>query len=181
MLISVHSNDSGVRDWRRIMNMHNQGIADSTNRRSLIRRSDARAIMGDDEDVLLRMWRGKRGESELEDLSSELHPPCDRASAKPSVSLVRAAHAEFVAALAGHPPRPIPLEADAPDLEDRADHLNTVLSELTVYLTVILDDTAQNVLGSLDLRDAEGVLADLLSDLTGAIQHAADDMAGRVE
>jgi hypothetical protein len=83
--------------------------------------------------------------------------------------------------LAGHPPRPIPLEADALDLEDRADHLNTVFSALSVYVTVILDDTAQNVPGRLDLRDAEGVLADLASDVTGAIQHAADDMAGRPE
>ena len=92
---------------------------------------------------------------------------------------VRVAHAVFVAAVAGHPPRPIPLEADAIDLEDRADHLNQVLSALSVYVAVILDDTAQNVPGRLDLRDAEGVLSDLASDVTGAIQHAADDMAGR--
>ena len=93
---------------------------------------------------------------------------------------VRVAHSEFIATLAGHLPRPIPLEADALDLEDRADHLNTVLSALSVYVTVILDDTTQNVPGSLDLRDAEGLLADLASDLTGAIQRAADDMAGRI-
>ena len=92
---------------------------------------------------------------------------------------VCAAHAEFVAVLAGHPPRPIPLDADAIDLEGRADHLDKVFGALSVYLTVILDDTAQNVPGNLDLRDAEGGLADLASDLTGAIQRAADDMAGR--
>ena len=97
-----------------------------------------------------------------------------------SASPVRAAHAEFVAALAGHPPRTIPLDADAIDLEDRADHLDKVFSALSVYVAVILDDTAQNVPGSLDLRDAEGILADLASDLTGAIQLAADDMAGRL-
>jgi hypothetical protein len=57
--------------------------------------------------------------------------------------------------------------------------LNTVLRALSVYLTVILDDTAQNVPGSLDLCDVEGLLADLASDVTGAIQRAADDMAGR--
>jgi hypothetical protein len=48
-----------------------------------------------------------------------------------------------------------------------------------VYVTVILDDTAQNIPGSLDLRDVEAILADLAADVTGAIQHAADDMAGR--
>jgi hypothetical protein len=149
-------------------------------RRNIIGGSDARIIMGVDEPAL-QLWREKRSEAEPEDLSGRPRPsqPCDGTGAKPSASLVRAAHAEFVAALAGHPPRPIPLEADAIDLEDRADHLNTLLSALSVYVTVVLDDTAQNVPGSLDLRDTEGVLADLASDLTGAIQNAADDMAGR--
>ena len=97
----------------------------------------------------------------------------------PSASPVRAAHAEFISAIAGHPPRPIPLDADALDLEDRGDHLGKVLSALSVYVSVVLDDTAQNVPGSLDLRDVEAILADLASDVTGAIRHAADDMAGR--
>src|SRR5260370_24096257 len=100
------------------------------------------------------------------------------ARAKPSTSPVRAAHAECVAALAGHPPRSIPVDADGLDLEDRADHLDKVLSALSVYLTVNIDDTAQNVPGGLDLRDVEAVLADLASDVTGTIQRAADYMAG---
>src|SRR6516164_7314486 len=41
-------------------------------RRSFIGGSDARVIMGDDEAVLLRLWREKRGEVEPEDLSSNL-------------------------------------------------------------------------------------------------------------
>jgi hypothetical protein len=90
------------------------------------------------------------------------------------------AHARFVAALVGHPPRPIPIDADALDLEDRADHLDQVLGALSVYVTVIFNDTAQNVPGSLDLPHIEAVLADLASDVTGAIQLAADEMAGGV-
>jgi predicted phage-related endonuclease len=41
-------------------------------RRSFIGGSDARAIMGEDEAALLRLWREKRGEVEPEDLSGNL-------------------------------------------------------------------------------------------------------------
>jgi predicted phage-related endonuclease len=41
-------------------------------RRYFIGGSDARIIMGDDEAALLRLWREKRGEVELEDLSGNL-------------------------------------------------------------------------------------------------------------
>jgi predicted phage-related endonuclease len=41
-------------------------------RRSFIGGSDARIIMGNDEGALLRLWREKRGEVELEDLSGNL-------------------------------------------------------------------------------------------------------------
>jgi hypothetical protein len=102
------------------------------------------------------------------------------ASAKPSTNPVRAAHAEFAAALAGHPPWPLPLYADATDLEDRADHLKKVLDALSVYVTAILDDTAQNVPGGLDLHSIDALLSDLASDVTGTIQRAADAMSGRV-
>src|SRR6202171_5952062 len=41
-------------------------------RRTFIGGSDARIIMGDDEDALIRLWREKRGEVEPEDLSDNL-------------------------------------------------------------------------------------------------------------
>ncbi|HEX7562112.1 MAG TPA: YqaJ viral recombinase family protein [Bradyrhizobium sp.] len=43
-----------------------------SDRRSFIGGSDARIIMGDDEAVLVRLWREKRGEVEPEDLSDNL-------------------------------------------------------------------------------------------------------------
>ena len=43
-----------------------------TNRRSFIGGSDARIIMGTDEAALVRLWREKRGEAELQDLSGNL-------------------------------------------------------------------------------------------------------------
>ncbi|MGY4472310.1 putative phage-related endonuclease [Bradyrhizobium sp. LB9.1b] len=47
-------------------------IADSSDRRAFVGGSDARIIMGEDEDKLVRLWREKRGEVETEDLSQEL-------------------------------------------------------------------------------------------------------------
>src|SRR5437899_8814387 len=41
-------------------------------RRSFIGGSDARIIMGGDEDALVRLWREKRGEAEAEDLTGNL-------------------------------------------------------------------------------------------------------------
>jgi hypothetical protein len=44
----------------------------AADRRYFVGGSDARIIMGDDEDALLRLWREKRGEIEPEDLSGNL-------------------------------------------------------------------------------------------------------------
>ena len=41
-------------------------------RRSFIGGSDARIIMGNDEEALIRLWREKRGEIEPKDLSGNL-------------------------------------------------------------------------------------------------------------
>jgi predicted phage-related endonuclease len=43
-----------------------------SDRRHFIGGSDARTIMGDDEQNLVRLWREKRGEVEPEDLSGNL-------------------------------------------------------------------------------------------------------------
>ena len=60
-----------------------------------------------------------------------------------STSPVRAAHTEFVAALAGNVPRPDPFRGHSEDLEGRADHLEKVFAALHVYLTAIIAETAQ--------------------------------------
>jgi predicted phage-related endonuclease len=44
----------------------------NSDRRSFIGGSDARVIMGNDQDALVRLWREKRGEIEPEDLSDNL-------------------------------------------------------------------------------------------------------------
>jgi predicted phage-related endonuclease len=50
-------------------------LQNSADRRQFIGGSDARTIMGDDEAALVRLWREKRGEAELEDLSGNLIVP----------------------------------------------------------------------------------------------------------
>ena len=51
-----------------------------TQRRLFVGGSDARIIMGNDEAVLVRLWREKRGEAELEDLSGNLIVQLGRAT-----------------------------------------------------------------------------------------------------
>ena len=64
-----------------------------------------------------------------------------------STNPVRAAHSEFVAALAGNVPHPIHSDAGSEDLEGRADHLEKVFAALPVYLTAIIPDMAQTIPG----------------------------------
>jgi hypothetical protein len=103
-----------------------------------------------------------------------------KASTVPIYGIVRAAYAEFLAKLAGHPPCPIPVDADSIDLEDRADHVKSVISGLAAYLTVVLDETVHNTPATLDLCNAEAVLADLASDLAVTIERAANELAWRL-
>ena len=98
---------------------------------------------------------------------------------KPSRNSIQAVHAAFVGAVAANPPWPIRLDPEAIDLENRADHLRSLLCALSLYMTAVLDDTAQNALGGLDLRQIEALLSDLTSEVSGTVRRAADALAGR--
>jgi hypothetical protein len=94
-----------------------------------------------------------------------------------STSPVRAAHIEFIAALAGNIPHPIFAAADSGDLDCRADHLEKVFAALHVYLTTIIADTAQNIPSStLDRRYLNNLFQDLSADAVGMIRNAAEEM-----
>ena len=110
-------------------------------------------------------------------------PSADRAQF-PGVMVGRStsaelAYAELVGWLAGHPPSPIPVSAEAADLESRADHMRGVLGRLLIYLRVLLDDAAQNVPRNLDLRQIEALLADLASEVAGTLHDGAEALPGR--
>jgi hypothetical protein len=97
----------------------------------------------------------------------------------PKSTSVRAAHTEFVAALAGNAPRPIHSETDWEALEGRADHLQKVLAALHVYLTAIIAETAQDIpAGILDCRYLDGLFQQFSADVLGAIRDAATEMRG---
>jgi hypothetical protein len=94
-----------------------------------------------------------------------------------SVSPVRLAHTEFVAALAGNAPHPIHSDVDSEGLDARADHLEKVFAALHVYLTAIIADTAQNIpAGTLDRRHFDKLFRDLSADAVGVIRNAAEEM-----
>src|SRR5262245_62524157 len=59
---------------------HPNACAEQLKRRYFVGGSDARIIMGGDEAALIRLWREKRGESEPEDLSSNLVVQLGRAT-----------------------------------------------------------------------------------------------------
>ena len=58
--------------WPKTRSLKSGVLGPQEDRRSFIGGSDARTIMGDDEEALLRLWREKRGEIEPEDLSCNL-------------------------------------------------------------------------------------------------------------
>jgi hypothetical protein len=80
-----------------------------------------------------------------------------------STNPVRAAHSEFVAALAGNVPHPIHSDAGSEDLEGRA--------------TAIIPDMAQTIPGvALDHRYLDNLFQDLSADALRVIRNAAEEM-----
>ena len=49
---------------------------------------------------------------------------------------------------------------------------------LSVYLSLILDDPAQNLTGGLDLTQIDALHSDLASDVAGTLQNAAETVVG---
>jgi hypothetical protein len=74
--------------------------------------------------------------------------------------------------LAENPPLPIPILVRGIDFAERANHARELLSALSDYLGALLDETAANVPGGLDLRQIEALLCDLTSEVTGTLVNA---------
>ena len=97
-----------------------------------------------------------------------------------STNLWRAAHTEFVAALAGNTPHPIRSDPDWEALEGRADHLEKMIAALHVYVTAIIAETARDIpANTLDRRYLEGLFQQFSAEVLGAIRDAAAEMRVR--
>jgi hypothetical protein len=117
--------------------------------------------------------------AQAESLTTAIRELMSRGQPPKSTSSVRAAHAEFVAALAGNFPRSIYPEANSRDLEVRAKHLGKVFAALHVYVTAIITDAGQNIPGSThDPRYLDHRFQEFSADALGVIRNAAAEMRG---
>jgi hypothetical protein len=115
--------------------------------------------------------------AQAECITTAIRELMSRGRSPKSTSPVRAAHTEFIAALAGNIPHPICVAVDSEDLDSRADHLEKVFSALHVYITAIIADTAQNIpSGRLDRRYLDNLFQDLSADAVGVIRNTAEDL-----
>jgi hypothetical protein len=87
---------------------------------------------------------------------------------------VHSAHTELVARLVPLKPHEIRFCADRRDLEERADHIEQVLSAVLDYVGVIVRDTAYVAPVAIDREYLLGRIADVASDVAGFIANAAD-------
>jgi hypothetical protein len=95
----------------------------------------------------------------------------------PKSTSPRAAHTEFIAALAGNVPHPINPKPNSADLERCADHLEKVFTALQVYVTAIVADIALNIPGStLDRRYLDQLFQRFSADALGIIRNAAAEL-----
>jgi hypothetical protein len=115
--------------------------------------------------------------AQAEGITTAIRELMSRGRPPTSTSPVRAAHAEFVAALAGNPPHPIHIDVESDDLDGSADHLQAAFTALHVHLTAIIADTAQNIPGdALDRRYLDNLLHDLAADTLAEIRRAAEEL-----
>ena len=100
---------------------------------------------------------------------------CPAAMFSPSVHIE---HTALIARLVPLKPHQIRYCADRRDLEERAEHIQQVLSAVLLYVDVIVRDTASVAPGgSIDREYLTGLITDLAGDIAGSIANAAEECA----
>ena len=117
------------------------------------------------------MAQAERMTTAIRELMSRGEPPT---STSP-----RAAHTEFVAAIAGNPPPLIRSTPNAEYLERRADHLQSIFAALHVYATAIIMEIAEKIPGSkVDHHYLDSLFQQFSADASGIILDAAAELGG---
>src|SRR6516164_5823751 len=118
--------------------------------------------------------------AQAEHITTAIRELMSRGQPLKSTNRVRAAHTEFVAALAGNAPHTIRSDPDWEALKGRADHLEKTIAALHVYVTAVIAETARDIpANTLDRRYLEGLFQQFSADVLGAIRDAAAEMRVR--
>jgi len=115
--------------------------------------------------------------AQAESINTAIRELLSRGRPLQSANRVRAAHTEFVAALAENAPRSIPSDpdTDCEALLRHANHLQKLFAALHVYLTAIFADIAEKIPGStLDRRYLDHLFQQF--DALGVIRNAAAEI-----
>ena len=118
--------------------------------------------------------------AQAEHITTAIRELMSRGQPLKSTNRARAAHTEFVAALAGNAPHPIRSSANWEALEGRADHLQKTIGALHVYLSAVITETAEDIpTSTLDRRYLDGLFQQFSADVLGAIRDAAAEVRVR--
>jgi hypothetical protein len=118
--------------------------------------------------------------AQAERITTAIRELMSRGQPLKSTNLVRAAHTEFVAAVAGNAPHPIRSDANWEALEGRADHLEKTIAALHIYVSAIIAETARDIpANTLDRRNPDGLFQQFSANVLGAIRDAAAEMRGQ--
>ena len=115
--------------------------------------------------------------AQAEHITTAIRELMSRGQPLKSTNRVRAAHTEFIAALAGNAPRPI---RSGEALESRADHLQKVFAALQVYVTAIIAEIGEKTPGSaLDRQYLDQLLRGVSAEALRVFRDAAAEMRGQ--
>ena len=118
--------------------------------------------------------------AQAEHVTTAIRELMSRGQPLKSRNRARAAHTEFVAALAGNAPHPIRSDANWQALRERADHLEKTIAALHVYLSAIVAESAEDIRAhTLDRRYLDGLFQQFSADVLGAIRDAAAEVRVR--
>lgn len=85
-------------------------------------------------------------------------------------------YANFVAAITATVPNPIGCCAEALDVEERAQHIEAVMTAAMKYVAAITRDTASVATAPIDWKYVEGCMDDYRGEAVGEILAAANQM-----